>query len=235
MGLGVPLPEDPAERELEERARSEKAAALEQLFHSRLCVLIGPAGTGKTTLLRMLCSLPGLAEKGLLLLAPTGKARVRLEDQTGMRGAEQTLAQFLLRQQRYDGETGAYFPKPTGNGAVSNNTTPWRFEFRRGSGAGNNMYQEIAFKAKRLRRLVRAQRCGHSVPARRDRENGGEGDRVGRGRMKASPSALSSGAPPHPPLPAGHTLSAGSRTRRGLRPVEIVDQAPHERVRRTRA
>ena len=111
-GLGVPLPGNPEERALEERARHEKAAALNQLFRSRLCVLIGPAGTGKTTLLRMLCSLPGLADKGLLLLAPTGKARVRLEEQTGMRGAGQTLAQFLIRQQRYDGETGAYFPKP---------------------------------------------------------------------------------------------------------------------------
>ena len=111
-GLDASLPANPEELELEERARREKAAALEQLFRSRLCVLIGQAGTGKTTLLRMLCSLPGLAEKGLLLLAPTGKARVRLEEQTGMRGAGQTLAQFLIRQQRYDGETGAYFPKP---------------------------------------------------------------------------------------------------------------------------
>lgn len=110
-GLDDPLPVDPDERALEERARREKAAALEQLFSSRLCVLIGPAGTGKTTLLRMLCSLPGLAEKGLLLLAPTGKARVRLEEQTVMRGAGLTLAQFLIQQQRYDGETGAYFPK----------------------------------------------------------------------------------------------------------------------------
>jgi len=61
------LPEDPDERALEDRARQEKAAALEQLYRSRLCVLIGSAGTGKTTLLRMLCSIPGLAEKGLLL------------------------------------------------------------------------------------------------------------------------------------------------------------------------
>ena len=106
------LPADPQERRQEERARREKAAALEQLFRSRLSVLIGPAGTGKTTLLRMLCSLPGLKEKGLLLLAPTGKARVRLEKQTNMRGAGQTLAQFLIRRQRYDGGTGAYFPKP---------------------------------------------------------------------------------------------------------------------------
>ena len=111
-GIDEPLPQDPEEREQENRARREKAAALEQLFRSRLSVLIGPAGTGKTTLLRMLCSLPGLAEKGQLLLAPTGKARVRLEEQTGMRGAGQTLAQFLIRQQRYNGATGAYFPKP---------------------------------------------------------------------------------------------------------------------------
>lgn len=110
-GLDSPLPKSPAERELEERARQEKTVALQQLFRSRLCVLIGPAGTGKTTLLRVLCSLPGLAEKGLLLLAPTGKARVRLEEQTGMRGIGQTLAQFLIRFQRYDGETGSYFPK----------------------------------------------------------------------------------------------------------------------------
>ena len=111
-GLDEPLPADPDERGLEERARREKAAALEQIFRSRLSVLVGPAGTGKTTLLRMLCSLPRLAEKGLLLLAPTGKARVRLEDQTGMQGSGQTLAQFLIRQLRYDGETGVYFPKP---------------------------------------------------------------------------------------------------------------------------
>ena len=111
-GLGEPLPGDPEERELEERARHEKAAALEQLVRSRLCVLIGPAGTGKTTLLRMLCSLPELVQKGLLLLAPTGKSRVRLEEQTGMRGAGQTLAQFLIRQQRYDWETGTYYPRP---------------------------------------------------------------------------------------------------------------------------
>ena len=111
-GIQEPLPYDSRDRDREERARREKAAALEQLFRSRLSVLVGAAGTGKTTLLRMLCRLPGLADRGLLLLTPTGKARVRLEEQTGMRGSGQTLAQFLIRRQRYDGETGAYFPNP---------------------------------------------------------------------------------------------------------------------------
>ena len=109
-GLAAPLPSETEERQLEERARHEKAAALEQLFCSRLSVLIGPAGTGKTTLLRMLCALPDVDAKGVLLLAPTGKARVRLEEQTAQRGAGRTLAQFLNRYRRYDGSTGAYFP-----------------------------------------------------------------------------------------------------------------------------
>ena len=94
----------------EARARAEKSAALEELFSSRISVLIGPAGTGKTTLLKMLCSLPEVEHGKLLLLAPTGKARVRLEQQTERRGQGQTLAQFLLRWNRYDGLTNRYHP-----------------------------------------------------------------------------------------------------------------------------
>ena len=107
------LPEDEGERESETRAREEKAAALEVVFSSRLSVLIGPAGTGKTTLIRMLCELPDVMADGVLLLAPTGKARVRLEEQTNLRGHGKTLAQFLIGLGRYDGATGRYFPSST--------------------------------------------------------------------------------------------------------------------------
>ena len=68
--------------ELEESARTEKAAALAEFAASRLSVLIGPAGTGKTTLLSVLCAQPDIAAGGVLLLAPTGKARVRMEQST---------------------------------------------------------------------------------------------------------------------------------------------------------
>ncbi len=95
---------DDAENEIQ--ARREKAAALEEIFASRLSVLIGAAGTGKTTLLKMLCKLDDVAAGGVLLLAPTGKARVQLETKTEMRGGL-TIAQFLMRDgDRYDTETG---------------------------------------------------------------------------------------------------------------------------------
>jgi len=92
----------------EEKARQEKTAALKELAESRLSVLIGPAGTGKTTLLSVLCSHPQVAEGDVLLLAPTGKARVRMEQAArhlNLRG--QTIAQFLTPD-RYDRMTGRY-------------------------------------------------------------------------------------------------------------------------------
>lgn len=94
--------------ELEEQAREEKTAALKELAESRVSVLIGPAGTGKTTLLSVLCGHPEIAAGDILLLAPTGKARVRMEQSTKelkLKGF--TIAQFLSPD-RYDGPTGRY-------------------------------------------------------------------------------------------------------------------------------
>ena len=102
------LPDDSDYAEIEAQARREKTAALEEIFASRLSVLIGAAGTGKTTLLKMLCELKDVEAGGVLLLAPTGKARVQLENRTGMTGGF-TIAQFLMRYgSRYNTETGRY-------------------------------------------------------------------------------------------------------------------------------
>jgi len=95
--------------ELEERARQEKTASLRELAESRMSVLIGPAGTGKTTLLSILCGHPDIAQGEVLLLAPTGKARVRMEQATqGVKLKGFTIAQFLSQSGRYDGKTGRY-------------------------------------------------------------------------------------------------------------------------------
>ncbi|MGE0132566.1 MAG: AAA family ATPase [Blastocatellales bacterium] len=107
----------------EELARAEKAKALAELAESRFSVLAGPAGAGKTTVLGVLCAQKEIQKDGLLLLAPTGKARVRMQELAG--GAETralTIAQFLNQNGRYDGYTGRYHlsdrPKATGFGTV---------------------------------------------------------------------------------------------------------------------
>lgn len=95
----------------ERRAREEKVAALEELAAARVGVLIGPAGTGKTTLLAALCAQPAVRSSGILLLAPTGKARVQLEkgfSRAGDTPRARTIAEFLVRSRRYLPETGAY-------------------------------------------------------------------------------------------------------------------------------
>ncbi|HEU0026794.1 MAG TPA: AAA family ATPase [Ktedonobacterales bacterium] len=84
-----------------ERARAaleEKVAALETLLRGRISVLTGGAGTGKTSVLRaFLAELARLeGAQPLQLLAPTGKARVRLARRTGH--PAMTIHQYLLKQ-----------------------------------------------------------------------------------------------------------------------------------------
>jgi hypothetical protein len=105
---------------LEIEARKEKAKALEVLADNRLAVLTGPAGSGKTTLLRALLNQPDVVGQNIELLAPTGKARVRLGQQTRMQSRARTLAQFLLQTERWDPKTNAYsFAQVGGTANVS--------------------------------------------------------------------------------------------------------------------
>jgi len=84
------------------KARMEKAEALRVMCNYRFSVLIGPAGSGKTTLLKIFEHIPEIVRGGVLKLAPTGKARVKLGSDA------KTLAQFLIPN-RYDAATGVYF------------------------------------------------------------------------------------------------------------------------------
>lgn len=105
------------------RAHKEKIAGLKELAEARFSVMAGPAGAGKTTVLGILCAQPEISAEGILLLAPTGKARVRMQELAGGNGARaQTIAQFLNQHGRYDGKAGRYVlsdrPKATGFGTV---------------------------------------------------------------------------------------------------------------------
>ena len=103
--LGPPISADAAET----LARKEKAAALAELAAARFAVLVGPAGTGKTTLLAALCKHPAIQGAGITLLAPTGKARVQLERGLIDAGVNaRTIAQFLVSSSRYDPKTARY-------------------------------------------------------------------------------------------------------------------------------
>src|SRR5262249_33512769 len=82
-------------------AIEEQAQALARLTVRRLSVLVGRAGTGKTSVMGALVLCEPIAREGILLLAPTGKARVRLGKATNAEAM--TVAQFLNRLGRYDG------------------------------------------------------------------------------------------------------------------------------------
>lgn len=97
--------------DMERRAREEKAAILNELAQARLSVLLGGAGTGKTTLLSLLCKSPQIRDGGVLLLAPTGKARVRMSlamQAQGIQLEAKTVAQFLVLCKRFDYATMRY-------------------------------------------------------------------------------------------------------------------------------
>ncbi|MDZ7790382.1 MAG: AAA family ATPase [Xanthomonadales bacterium] len=94
--------------ELEEQARTEKVAALRELAESRLSVLIGPAGTGKTTLLSVLSLTSGHRWRRRAVARTDRKGASAMEQSakdSSLRG--QTIAQFLTPD-RYDGATGRY-------------------------------------------------------------------------------------------------------------------------------
>jgi hypothetical protein len=81
-------------------AIEEQAVALGRVTGRRLTALVGRAGTGKTSVMGALLLNDSLARDGILLLAPTGKARVRLGKAANAEAM--TVAQFLNGLGRYD-------------------------------------------------------------------------------------------------------------------------------------
>ena len=97
--------------ETREQQRVERVAILKELAASRISVLTGGAGTGKTSLLSVLCKSHEIQTGQILLLAPTGKARVRLSqamESQGIVATAKTVAQFLSESSRFNGKTMRY-------------------------------------------------------------------------------------------------------------------------------
>jgi len=111
---------DPSADNIEVIARKEKAIALEKIFSQRFSILTGRAGTGKTSVANIL--LQEIIKKGghtdILLLAPTGKARIRLQEKTGK--AAQTIHQFLFQNKWMNPDIFTF--KETGGNQVGAST-----------------------------------------------------------------------------------------------------------------
>ena len=89
--------------ERSQQATEQQAKALEMMDKKRLSVLTGGAGTGKTTVVRSFLCSDKIKAEGVLLLAPTGKARVRLSNMAE-NVSSKTVAQFLASLGAFDFE-----------------------------------------------------------------------------------------------------------------------------------
>ena len=94
-------------------ATRQQIEALKMMADKKLSVLTGGAGTGKTTVVETFLASPQIKGEGVLLLAPTGKARVRL-GKMGEGVRAQTVAQFLVRQGFFDWERMIPVDNPDG-------------------------------------------------------------------------------------------------------------------------
>jgi hypothetical protein len=92
--------------ESDKNARKEKANALNILCNNKISVLIGPAGSGKTTVLDIFQEIDEIKKGSLIKLAPTGKARVNLGHDAN------TIASYLSGLERYNGDYQIYYTNP---------------------------------------------------------------------------------------------------------------------------
>lgn len=97
----------------EELAQKEKAAIAERMACASIYALEGGAGTGKSTLISILASSEKIKSGGILVLAPTGKAKVKVQQylkDNHIDAKAYTVAQFLLQKElkSYNIYTGRY-------------------------------------------------------------------------------------------------------------------------------
>jgi hypothetical protein len=108
--------------EHEKLSRAEKSEAIKKMAQARISVLTGGAGTGKTTTLVALCKSERIRNEGILVLAPTGKARVvlsqKLTENEIQEHAAFTIFQYLRKTKHCDTKTWSYYLSVKQDGSV---------------------------------------------------------------------------------------------------------------------
>lgn len=107
-------------------ATLERKSILKMIAESHFSVLVGNAGTGKTTLLSFLCSQPDISAGGIWLIAPTGKATVRLSEKVREKNIDVhafNAAQFLVRGGWFNKQDTRYYLKGESNPNITEQST----------------------------------------------------------------------------------------------------------------
>lgn len=89
-------------------SEQEDCVQLMEKMHNRIVSATGPAGTGKTTIMKQVAERLKAAGHNVVLAAPTGKAAKRISEATGL--PAQTL-HMLLEYGQPDEETNDSYPK----------------------------------------------------------------------------------------------------------------------------
>jgi hypothetical protein len=111
--------------EHEKASRKEKLNAIKIMAESKISVLTGGAGTGKTSTLVALCLSPEIKQNGIFILAPTGKARVVLETKLRDKNVPHTantVFSFLQKTNQCDAITYRYYLSGKRNDSVAGAT-----------------------------------------------------------------------------------------------------------------
>lgn len=113
------------QKEFNEDAHREQINAIKIMAESKLSILTGGAGTGKTTMLVALCMSPEIQKNDIIVLAPTGKARVvlasRLNDM-GIENKDYTVFQFLQKSNHCDYKSMRYYLSDKHSDEATNST-----------------------------------------------------------------------------------------------------------------
>lgn len=99
-------PQRPISEQEYEKAIHDQAKAVKTVLENGLCIITGPAGSGKTTIIKEIIR----HFENILVVAPTGKAAMRLREKTHF--PAETIHRFLVRNNGWDFKYNELRPSP---------------------------------------------------------------------------------------------------------------------------